>query len=485
MISLEFDNKKRKGIYSGEYFDEVREFFSVKNNAAKFSRNRFIPSRTYAITNTGRFDPCLLSEILKFIEKQTEYSVSKLKISSDLLKENSPSHYDWKIDPKFNFDEYPLNLKLRDYQKSIVDKCLDHGRGTVILATAGGKTLVMASLLSKIFTLNASFKACLIVPNRSLVEQTYTDFIEYGVPFTASKWTGDDSLNVSSNVIICNTSIMQSKNSNLEWLKEIDVLLVDECHHIKKSNEITKIIETCETKHRFGFTGTLPEDKIDEWTIIGKIGPIIFQKRSYELRENKHVVPAVAQIIELNYKSKPVRDFTSSLSSENYRNEIDFLKMSSFRNEVIQKLSNNSSNNVLILVDYIDHGEAIFNKLKHNLKNKEVFYIKGDVEIADRERIRKIMEYKENVICVAISKIFSTGINIKNLHYIIFAGGGKSKIKVLQSIGRGLRLHSSKSTLYIIDIADQLYYGIQHQNKRREFYDQEKISHQTLKLYER
>jgi superfamily II DNA or RNA helicase len=485
MISLEFDNKKKKGIYSGEYFDEVKEFFSVKNNAAKFSRNRFIPSRTYAITNTGRFDPCLLSEILKFIEKQTEYSVSKLKISSDLLKENSPSHYDWKIDPKFNFDEYPLNLKLRDYQKNIVDKCLDHGRGTVILATAGGKTLVMASLLSKIFTLNASFKACLIVPNRSLVEQTYTDFIEYGVPFTASKWTGDDSLNVSSNVIICNTSIMQSKNSNLEWLKEIDVLLVDECHHIKKSNEITKIIETCETKHRFGFTGTLPEDKIDEWTIIGKIGPIIFQKRSYELREGKHVVPAVAQIIELNYKSKPVRDFTSSLSSENYRNEIDFLKMSSFRNEVIQKLSNNSSNNVLILVDYIDHGEAIFNKLKHNLKNKEVFYIKGDVEIADRERIRKIMEYKENVICVAISKIFSTGINIKNLHYIIFAGGGKSKIKVLQSIGRGLRLHSSKSTLYIIDIADQLYYGIQHQNKRREFYDQEKISHQTLKLYER
>jgi superfamily II DNA or RNA helicase len=485
MISLEFDNKKKKGIYSGEYFDEVKEFFSVKNNAAKFSRNRFIPSRTYAITNTGRFDPCLLSEILKFIEKQTEYSVSKLKISSDLLKENSPSHYDWKIDSKFNFDEYPLNLKLRDYQKNIVDKCLDHGRGTVILATAGGKTLVMASLLSKIFTLNASFKACLIVPNRSLVEQTYTDFIEYGVPFTASKWTGDDSLNVSSNVIICNTSIMQSKNSNLEWLKEIDVLLVDECHHIKKSNEITKIIETCETKHRFGFTGTLPEDKIDEWTIIGKIGPIIFQKRSYELREGKHVVPAVAQIIELNYKSKPVRDFTSSLSSENYRNEIDFLKMSSFRNEVIQKLSNNSSNNVLILVDYIDHGEAIFNKLKHNLKNKEVFYIKGDVEIADRERIRKIMEYKENVICVAISKIFSTGINIKNLHYIIFAGGGKSKIKVLQSIGRGLRLHSSKSTLYIIDIADQLYYGIQHQNKRREFYDQEKISHQTLKLYER
>ena len=156
-----------------------------------------------------------------------------------------------------------------------------------------------------------------------------------------------------------------------------------------------------------------------------------------------------------------------------------------FRNSVIGKISNNTQNNVLILVDYINHGQVLFDTLKTSLKNKEVFYIKGDVEISDRERIRKMMENKTNVVCIAISKIFSTGINIKNLHYIIFGGGGKSKIKTLQSIGRGLRLHSSKKTLYIIDVADQLYYGIQHQNKRVEFYEQEKISHQTIKLYER
>lgn len=485
MISLEFDNKKKKGIYSGDYFDEVKEFFSVKNDAAKFSRNRFSPSRKYVITSTGRFDPCLLSEIIKFLEKNSEYSADKIKISPDLLKENNPSHYDWKKNPHFNLNEYPLALTLRDYQKEIVDKCLSYGRGTVILATAGGKTLVMASLLSKIYFLNKDFKACLIVPNRGLVEQTHNDFLEYKVPFTSSKWTGDDALNLSTNVIVCNTSILQSKNSNLEWMKDVDVVIVDECHHIKKSNEITKIIESCSTNHKFGFTGTMPEDKIDQWTIIGKLGPIIFQKKSYELRKDKHVVPAVAQVIEINYKNKPIRSFGSNLATDNYRNEIDFLKRNSFRNDVIQKLANNSKNNVLILVDYIDHGEVIYNQLKNNLKEKEVFYIKGDVEISDRERMKKIMEYKENVVCVAISKIFSTGINIKNLHYIIFGGGGKSKIKILQSIGRGLRLHASKTTLYIIDIADQLYYGIQHQNKRQEFYEQENISHQKIKLYER
>lgn len=485
MIELNFDSKKKRGVYSGDYFDEVKEFFSVKNEASKFSRNRFIPSRKYALTSTGRFDPCLLSEILKYLEKNTEYSSSSIKIDKNLLEENSPSQYDWMLNSQFSLNEFPLSLKLRDYQKNIVDKCLNHGRGTVLLATAGGKTLVMASLLSKIWSMNDDYKACLIVPNRGLVEQTYNDFLEYKVPFSVSKWTGDDELNVFTNVIICNTSILQSKNSNLDWMTDIDVLLIDECHHIKKSNEITKIIDNCSTRHKFGFTGTLPEDKIDQWTIMGKIGPVIFQKRSFELREEKHVVPAVAQIIELSYKSKPNRSFSSNLAAENYKNEINFLKNSQFRNDVIQKLSNNTQNNVLILVDYIDHGQRIYDTLKSSLKDKEVFYIKGDVDVQDRERIKKIMEYKENVVCVAISKIFSTGINIKNLHYIIFAGGGKSKIKVLQSIGRGLRLHSSKSTLYIIDIADQLYYGIQHQNKRKEFYEQEKISHQTIKLYEK
>lgn len=485
MIVFGYDDKKKKGIYSGEFFDEVKEYFSVKNDAAKFARNRFIPSRKYAISGTGRFDPCLLSEILKYLKNNTEYPVNNIQVDSELLKENNPSAYDWRQNPYFSLEEYPLQLKLRDYQKEIVDKCLNHGRGTVLLATAGGKTLTMASLLSKIHTLNGDFKCCLIVPNRSLVEQTFSDFREYGVPFGCSKWTGDDSLDISKNVVICTTAILQSKNSDIDWLKYIDVLIVDECHHIKKSNEITKIIETCKTSHKFGFTGTLPEDKIDQWTIIGKLGPVIFQRKSYELRQDKHVVPAISQVIELYYKTKPIRSFGVGNAVDNYKKEIDFLIKNQFRNETIKKLSANCQNNALILVDYLEHGETIYKLLNSTLKEKKVFYITGEMDVEKREEIRKIMEHEKNVICVAISKIFSTGINIKNLHYIIFGGGGKSKIKVLQSIGRGLRLHESKSTLYIVDIADQLYYGMQHQMKRQEFYEQENIPHQRIKIHEK
>jgi superfamily II DNA or RNA helicase len=485
MIVFGYDEKKKKGVYTGEFFDEVKEHFSVKNDAAKFARNRFAPSRKYAITGTGRFDPCLLSEIFKYLKNNTSYPLDKIKVDDDLLKDVNPSAYDWRLNSNFSLSEYPLALTLRDYQKEIVDKCLNHGRGTVLLATAGGKTLTMASLLSKVYTLNNDFKCCLIVPNRSLVEQTFSDFKEYSVPFGCSKWTGDDSLDMSKNVVICTTAILQSKNSDIDWLKYIDILIVDECHHIKKSNEITNIIETCQTNHKFGFTGTLPEDKIDQWTIIGKLGPVIFQRKSYELRKDKHVVPAIAQVIELYYKKKPIRDFGFGNAVDNYKKEIDFLIESQFRNQTIKKLSANCQNNALILVDYLEHGETIYKLLNITLKDKKVFYITGEMGVEKREEIRKIMEMENNVICVAISKIFSTGINIKNLHYIIFAGGGKSKIKVLQSIGRGLRLHESKNTLYIVDIADQLYYGMQHQMKRQEFYEQENIPHQKVKINEK
>ena len=485
MIELGFDIKKNKGIYAGSFFEEAREYFSVKNDAAKFNRNKFMPSRKYVITSTGRFDPCMLSEILKFIKNETNFPVEKVKVDDNLLKENNPSLYDWRKSDDFSLEEYPLSFKLRDYQKEIVDKSFQYGRGTVLLATAGGKTLTMASLLSKVHTINKNFKCCLIVPNRSLVEQTFSDFNEYQVPFTISKWTGDDQFNITTNVIICTTAILQSKNSDITWLKDIDILVIDECHHIKKSNEITKIIDTCKTNHKFGFTGTLPEDKIDQWTIIGKIGPIIYTKKSYELRKDKHVVPAISQIIEIEYKTKPLRNFGNVLATENYRNEIDFIINSNYRNSTIKKITSNCHNNVLILVDYLEHGEKLYNLLKSNLEHKKVYYISGEMEVSERESIRKIMEVNSDVICIAISKVFSTGINIKNLHYIIFGGGGKSKIKTLQSIGRGLRLHSSKTTLYIIDIADQLHYGIQHQLKRQEFYEQENIQYQRIKLHER
>ena len=120
-----------------------------------------------------------------------------------------------------------------------------------------------------------------------------------------------------------------------------------------------------------------------------------------------------------------------------------------------------------------------------NVKGRQVYFIRGDVDVEERDRIKQLMEANTNVICIAISAIFSTGVNIKNIHMIIFGAGGKSSIRTIQSIGRGLRLHDNKEKLTIIDLADNLKYGKRHIEKRMEIYKQEKIPFTITNIVEK
>jgi superfamily II DNA or RNA helicase len=474
-IKFDVDKQKKHGIIKGSYVDQIREAFSVSNDAAKFARyrNRFTPSRKYIITPAGKFDPGMFLEIKKYItNNQLPVRITMSEAFKELV---FPSYSDKSV--------ADLKLELRDYQKEIVSVCLRVGRGVTVLATAGGKTLTMASLLESVYRSNKMFKCLLLVPNLSLVSQTHTDFIEYGVSFSHSKWTGNDNLNIGTNVIVANTSILQSSKSDTSWIEHIDILVVDEVHGLRKNNKINKVLKTIRTPNRFGFTGTMPEEHIDQWNIIGKIGPVLYEKNSYQLRKDDYIAHAVVQILRLKYKQEPPRGKKSD-PLDRYQKEMDFLIESDFRNNIIAKLSNNTDNNCLILLDYIRHGEAIYDTLKDKCKDKQIFFIRGDVEVEQRETIRALMEESNNVICIAISKIFSTGINIKNLHYIMFAGSGKAKIKTLQSIGRGLRKHHTKSELVIFDIADLLYYGRQHMDKRVSFYEKERLKSGTMTIEE-
>ena len=485
MIKIEYDAKKNKAILSGDKFEEIRENFSVKNKAAVFLRrySRYIPTRTYSITPTGRFDVCLTNEIQKFIlEKQY---LDQVCIDNKIEEIKTPAISGWKLEKNFTETPVKLKLDLRDYQEEIVKRCLNLGRGTIVLATAGGKTLIMASLISSAKQFNSNLKCLLIVPDRGLVEQTYNDFVEYGVPFSISKWTGDDKLDLSANVIIANLGILQSKNSNTLWLENIDMLVIDEVHKLRKGNEVNKLVNSIKTHYKFGFTGTLPEDKEDQWNIIGKVGPIIYEKNSFDLRLEQYVSNVTVQMLNIFYQEVPKRDKSNFNPTDFYRKELDFIIENKFRNDLLAKLISRVEKNILILVDFLKHGEILEKTFKENCPGKKIYYIRGDIDIEEREKIKKIMEHDNNVCVVAISKIFSTGINVKNIHYIVFAGGGKAKIKTVQSIGRGLRLHFNKDKLIIIDVSDQLYYGLQHMNKRIQIYDKEKIEHRAKDFYER
>lgn len=475
-IIFDWDSSRRQGKISGSHFNEIREHFSVKNDAAKFARfrGRYMPARRYAITPAGRFDIGMYKEIKDFITEQ-QYNVDTVA-TSDFNEKAKPSHREIDI-PK-------LQLELRPYQRKIVRSCFNNGRGVVILATAGGKTLTIATLLQGYYeSVSKDFKCVLIVPDRGLVEQTTNDLIEYGVDFRVSKWTGDDNLDLSANVIICNIGILQSSKSDTSWLTDVDMCVVDEVHKLRKGNKINKLFKQIRTPNIYGFTGTMPEELIDQWNIIGKIGPIIYEKNSYELRQQSYISDVKVQVLKLEYVGQPIYPRDISDPSERYRAELDFIIHNNFRNDILSNLCTRVNSNILILVDYIEHGNVLHQYISKRANDKRVYFIRGEVDIQDREKVKDIMEMEDNVVVVAISKIFSTGINIKNLHYIVFGSGGKAKIKTIQSIGRGLRLHKNKSKLIIFDIGDELQYGMRHLSKRLNHYKTENIEYgiQTIK----
>jgi superfamily II DNA or RNA helicase len=479
-ITFDFDPGRRQGVLSGDHFTEIREHFSVYNDAVKYARfrNRFAPSRKYVITPQGRFDPGLYYIIRKYVRQNTEDT--KIHVTDAMRSIIYPTY----SDVNSNLDP-PLTLKLREYQQDIIDICLKIGRGVTVLATAGGKTLTIASLIESIYRTNRNMKCLILVPDLGLVNQTTLDFKEYGTTFLHSKWTGNHRLNLGSNVIIANMGILQSSKSDTEWIQDIDMLIIDEVHKLRRDNKINSIIKKIRTPHKYGLTGTMPEKLIDQWNIIGKIGPILYEKNSFQLREQNFIAKAKVQVLKIQYNDKPkVYPNDRYDPTARYRREQEFLSKNTFRNTVISKLSAKFDNNCLIMVDYIAHGEELYGILTETCKNKQVFFIRGEVAIEEREKVKKLMEKTKDVICIAISKIFSTGINIKNLHYIVFAGGGKAKVKIIQSIGRGLRLHKDKKGVIIIDIADMLYYGNQHYNKRLKLYKGEKIKYGIKSIQE-
>ena len=184
-----FDIDKNTGILSGDHFNDIREHFSVNNESARFARmrGRFIPSRTYAITPAGKLDPCLFFDITKFLLQNNYCTQDEIRASKEFLNTILPAPATYHKNILYNNSPYDnLSLKLRDYQKAIVSKCLETGRGVVVLATAGGKTLITASLLSNFFCMNKQFKCLLIVPDLGMVSQTYNDFKSYNVPILLS-----------------------------------------------------------------------------------------------------------------------------------------------------------------------------------------------------------------------------------------------------------------------------------------------------------
>jgi len=472
MTELKLINKTQGQIFTDvDTLNQIRENFSISNPAYKRA-GRFTPARIYSITPSGKFDIGLCDVIVSYLNSnRIQHNVDKNLIDKINIGFSDP------IIKKYA-------MIYRDHQDRSIREAVKKGRGVIIIPTAGGKTLIMAGIIESMrLSMGKPYaKALVLVPSIQLVTQTAKDFENYGM-INVTKWSGDNLPDEKATVTVAGTQILLSSKTDLSSLADYDLLLVDEVHGLRRGNEINKVLSCITTDYRFGFTGTMPPSMIDQWNIIGKIGPVLYEEKTKDLKNKKYV--SDFKIVVLNIKHQNIPNFAINLTkpSEQYNLELEYLMNNSRRNEIISKLASKIPNNTIIMVDRIDHGVNIELSLKKVCEeNRPIYFIRGSTEMDERERIRALMEERNDVIVVAVSKIFSTGINIPNLHNIIFASAGKAKIKIMQSIGRALRLHPTKTMATIFDIADNTKYSKIHLKERLKLYTKENYAYEQKEI---
>lgn len=461
MVTLDYITGKRQGQIRCDktILEMIRNHFSVQNPDKKFCKDpikkRFLPDRKSAITPTGLFYFGLYYEIRKYLIQEQITDIS----FTDNFKKRLKCGVDAEFQNNLKFDE-------RYFQRESVEKSLKLGCGVFLIATGGGKSFCQALLVDNYRKNihNEHLKALIIVPGLSLVEQLQGDFKDYGVSFSYSGWTGNNPLQ-ETEVIICNAQNLLAKFDTNPWIVDVDLLIVDECHGSNDSANITKLIQKIKTPNRYGFTGTLPTSLLDKCKVLGTFGPVFYEKKSKELRDEGFL--SDVEIIRLCLQHAVIPKMV-------YRSELDYLYRCDERNDMILKLLSKMESNTLVMVNHHDQMDQLFERVK-GLSRAQVYKVTGDTPVDERERIRVIMEQNNDVIVLAMSSIFSTGINIKNIHNIFFVALGKSFIRTVQSIGRGLRLHNEKNKLRIYDVYDNMKYSNAHAEERKRIYEEQEI----------
>ena len=271
-----------------------------------------------------------------------------------------------------------------------------------------------------------------------------------------------------------------------DWFQQFGMVIGDECHGFKSKSLMNIMNKATEAGYRFGTTGTLDGTQTHELVLQGLFGPIHRVTSTKQLQDNDTLARLEIKRIILNYAEKIREEF----GKRTYQDEIDYIVSHVGRNKFIRNLAVDQKGNTLVLFNYVEkHGKPLFDLIDQKAnEDRKVFFVSGETDTADREAIRGIVEKQKNAIIVASLGTFSTGINIKNLHNIIFASPSKSQIRVLQSIGRGLRKSEDGKATTLYDITDNLgwkarkNFALQHSGERLKIYEKEKFNHKSYKV---
>jgi superfamily II DNA or RNA helicase len=350
------------------------------------------------------------------------------------------------------------NIEPRDYQIDAFVQAVKDGRLLLLSPTASGKSVVIYALVR--WHQKHQRKQLIIVPTTALVEQMYEDFREYS---SQNGWEVDKQcIRIYSGKekdfdlpVVISTWQSIFKYSK-EFFEQFDVIYGDEAH-LFKAKSLTKIFQsTINAPFKIGTSGTLDGTKCHELVLEGLFGPIRKITTTKKLMDEKHLADLTIKCLNLIYSDEEKK--AAAKKGFDYVAEINFLVSHARRNAFIVNLATTQKGNTLLLFQYIEkHGKPLYETIVDVVKDgRKVFFVHGKVDAAEREMVRKITEQETDAIIVASTGVFSQGTNIRNLHNIILASPSKSRIRNLQSIGRGLRTSDVKKTCTLFDIGDDL-----------------------------
>jgi|TARA_R110002074_G_scaffold51666_2_gene130523 superfamily II DNA or RNA helicase len=379
----------------------------------------------------------------------------------------------------------------RDYQIEAAFNILKFKKCLSELATSAGKTLISFLTVAYLLENQKAQKILFIVPNVSLVVQASEDFLDYNyrnqIDIKVQQIYSGQKIRAGRNVVIGTYQSLVKKKK--EYFEQFDAVIIDETHKAK-SHSIKTILQKCtNASYRYGLSGTIPkEGSLDRLTLMAYTGPLITEISANYLQNEGHIAGCKVKIIKMDYAPQSAKDAFREMSQNRYESkdvfkfEQNYVINSIGRLNFITNIISRVKGNGLVLFHRIEHGKKIYAKLRQE-NNKTVYYVDGNTDKDIREEYKKKMEAGEEVVIVASYGTFSTGISIKKIHNIFFTESFKSEVIIRQSIGRGLRQHSSKDSVNIIDFVDDLSspdwdnYLIRHSKARIKIYKEQKFEY--------
>lgn len=384
-------------------------------------------------------------------------------------------------------------IEFRDYQTNGFVNAIQNKRSLTISPTGSGKSALIYMMVRWFLDHHEDDKMVLIVvPTTALVSQMKKDFADYSEfdsDFDANKevheiYSGKEKHNFASRVVV--TTWQSAVKLEKRWFQNFGMVIGDEAHGFVAKSLNTIMGNLVNADYRIGTTGTVDNTKCNKLVLIGNFGPIHRVTTTKELMDADTLAQLKINCLVLVY-SDELKKIVSKLD---YQSEIDFIVAHEGRNRFITNLAISLKGNTLVLFNYVEkHGKPLHKLISSKAaEGRKVFYVSGEVDTDSREKIREITETETDAIIVASLGTFSLGTNLRNLHNVLFAAPSKSQIRVLQSIGRGLRKSDNGEPTTLYDISDNFAwkkkknYTLNHAVSRVNIYEAEKFEYKMFEI---